>query len=39
MLMSLFPAIFGIMGGVLILFYPISDKKMVEIEADLKSRS
>jgi GPH family glycoside/pentoside/hexuronide:cation symporter len=39
MLMSLFPAIFGIIGGVLILFYPISDKKMIEIEADLKSRS
>jgi GPH family glycoside/pentoside/hexuronide:cation symporter len=39
MLMSLFPAIFGIIGGVLILFYPISDKKMIEIEADLKGRS
>ena len=38
MLMSLFPAIFGIIGGILILFYPISDKSMVEIEADLKSR-
>ena len=38
MLKSLFPAIFGIIGGILILFYPISDKSMVEIEADLKSR-
>ena len=37
MLMSVFPALFGIIGGFLVLFYPITDEKMVEIELDLKN--
>ena len=37
MLMSIFPALFGIIGGFLVLFYPITDEKMVEIELDLKN--
>jgi GPH family glycoside/pentoside/hexuronide:cation symporter len=35
MLMSVFPALFGIIGGFLVLFYPITD---VEIELDLKNK-
>lgn len=38
MLMSVFPALFGIIGGFLVLFYPITDEKMVEIETDLKGK-
>lgn len=38
MLMSVFPALFGIIGGFLVLFYPITDEKMVEIEMDLKGK-
>ena len=38
MLMSVFPALFGIIGGLLVLFYPITDEKMVEIEVDLKGK-
>lgn len=38
MLMSVFPAIFGLVGGVLMLFYPISDEQMVQIEKDLADR-
>lgn len=38
MLMSVFPALFGIIGGFLVLFYPITDEKMVEIELDLKNK-
>ena len=38
MLMSVFPALFGIIGGFLVLFYSITDEKMVEIELDLKNK-
>ena len=38
MLMSVFPALFGIIGGFLVLFYPITDEKMLEIELDLKNK-
>lgn len=38
LLMSVFPAIFGLIGGFLMLFYPLSDKKMEEIEQDLTAR-
>lgn len=38
MLMSIFPALFGIIGGFLVLFYPITDEKMLEIELDLKNK-
>jgi len=38
LLMSLFPAIFGITGGLIMLFYPLKDKMMVTIEEDLAAR-
>lgn len=39
MLMSIFPAIFGIIGGAIMLFYPITDKLMVQIESDLEDKN
>lgn len=38
LLMSIFPAIFGFIGGALMYFYPLSDKKMEQIEIDLLAR-
>jgi GPH family glycoside/pentoside/hexuronide:cation symporter len=38
LLVSLFPAIIGILGGILMLFYPITNELMVEIEEDLRAR-
>lgn len=38
LLMSVFPAVFGFIGGFVMLFYPLSDAKMVEIEKDLIAR-
>jgi GPH family glycoside/pentoside/hexuronide:cation symporter len=38
MLMSVYPAIFGLIGGAVMLFYPLTDAKMVEIEQDLTAR-
>lgn len=38
LLMSVFPAIFGIIGGALMLFYPLNDEMMVQIEEDLLAR-
>lgn len=38
LLMSVYPAIFGIIGVVLMLFYPLTNKRMVEIEAELTER-
>jgi glycoside/pentoside/hexuronide:cation symporter, GPH family len=38
LLMSLYPAIFGIIGGALMLLYPLSNKMMSQIEEDLASR-
>jgi GPH family glycoside/pentoside/hexuronide:cation symporter len=38
LLMSIFPAIFGLIGGGMMLFYPLTDEKMVEIEEDLRAR-
>lgn len=35
MLMSIFPAVFGFIGVGLMLFYPLNNKKMEEIEKDL----
>ncbi len=37
-LMSIYPAIAGIIGGALILFYPLTNKMMVQIEADLTAK-
>lgn len=38
MLMSYIPAIFGILGGLLIIFYPLTNKMMIKIEEDLTAR-
>jgi len=38
LLLSLFPAIFGIAGGLLMLPYPLTNKMMVRIEEDLTAR-
>ncbi len=37
-LMSIIPASFGIIGGLLILFYPLTNKMMIKIEEDLSVR-
>ena len=38
LLLSVFPAIFGIAGGLLMLPYPLTNKTMVEIEEELTAR-
>jgi len=38
LLMSIYPAIFGIIGSLLIMFYPLTNKMMVKIEEDLTAR-
>lgn len=38
LLMSFFPAMFGIVGGLIMFFYPLKDQNMVAIEQDLTSR-
>ena len=38
MLMSIYPAIFGIIGGLLMWFYPLNNKMMIQIENDLTAR-
>jgi GPH family glycoside/pentoside/hexuronide:cation symporter len=38
MLMSLYPAVFGIIGGLLMFFYPLTNKMMINIEEDLTKR-
>lgn len=38
MLMSFFPAIIGILGGLLIIWYPLTNKMMEKIEIDLTER-
>ncbi len=38
LLMSIFPAVFGIIGSLLIIFYPLNNKMMVTIEEDLTAR-
>jgi GPH family glycoside/pentoside/hexuronide:cation symporter len=38
LMMSLIPAVFGIVSMVVVSFYPLNDKKVAEIEADLKAR-
>jgi glycoside/pentoside/hexuronide:cation symporter, GPH family len=39
MLMSFYPAIFGFIAGLLMIFYPLKDKMMVRIEEDLLARN
>ncbi|HQV31093.1 MAG TPA: MFS transporter, partial [Calditrichia bacterium] len=38
MLLSVYPAVFGIIGAAFMIFYPLNNDKMVEIEKDLNSR-
>lgn len=38
MLMSFYPALFGIIGGLIMFFYPLNDRMMVTIEQDLMAR-
>ena len=38
LLMSFYPAIFGLIGGAIMFFYPLNDRKMIEIERDLTAR-
>jgi GPH family glycoside/pentoside/hexuronide:cation symporter len=38
LLMSVYPAAVGILGSVLMAFYPLTNRKMVEIEQELKAR-
>jgi GPH family glycoside/pentoside/hexuronide:cation symporter len=38
MLMSFYPAIFGIIGGALMIFYPLNNRMMIQIEEDLTTR-
>jgi GPH family glycoside/pentoside/hexuronide:cation symporter len=38
LLMSLYPAVAGVIGSALIIFYPLNNTRMVEIEQDLESR-
>lgn len=38
MLMSIYPAVFGFIGGAIMLFYPLNDRLMVRIEEDLEKK-
>jgi GPH family glycoside/pentoside/hexuronide:cation symporter len=38
LLMSFYPAIFGLLGGAIMIFYPLNNQKMIEIENDLTAR-
>jgi GPH family glycoside/pentoside/hexuronide:cation symporter len=38
MLMSFYPAVFGIIGGLIMIFYPLTNKMMITIEEDLTTR-
>lgn len=38
MLMSFYPAVFGIIGGLVMVFYPLKNSVMLVIEADLQAR-
>jgi GPH family glycoside/pentoside/hexuronide:cation symporter len=38
LLMSIYPAVFGIIGGALIIFYPLTNTMMIKIEEDLTAR-
>lgn len=38
LLMSVYPAVFGILGGAVMIFYPLTDRMMITMEKDLTSR-
>ena len=37
-LISIFPAIFGVLGGIVMVFYPLTGKLMARMEKDLSER-
>jgi GPH family glycoside/pentoside/hexuronide:cation symporter len=39
LLMSFYPAIFGFIGGAIMIFYPLKDEFMVQIEEELEERN
>jgi Na+/melibiose symporter-like transporter len=36
--LGVYTAIIGVVGSAFIIFYPLNNKKMIEIEEDLKAR-
>ena len=38
LLMSFYPALFGVIGGLIMFFYPLNDRMMITIEKDLTAR-
>jgi Na+/melibiose symporter-like transporter len=36
--MSVYPAVFGIVGGVLMFFYPLTNEMMIKVEQELTAR-
>ncbi len=38
MLMSFYPAVFGVIGGLVMVFYPLTNRDLLIIEQDLKAR-
>ncbi len=38
LLLSVYPAVLGVVGGLLMLFYPLTNKMMIKIEEDLTAR-
>jgi len=38
LMMSLIPAVFGVIAIIVVSFYPLNDKKVAQIEDDLKAR-
>jgi glycoside/pentoside/hexuronide:cation symporter, GPH family len=38
LLMSIYPAVIGVIGGLVMIFYPLTNKMMVNIEEDLTAR-
>lgn len=38
LLMSFYPAVFGVIGGLVMIFYPLKNRVMLEIEQDLRTR-
>lgn len=38
MLLSVYPSVIGVVGGLLMLFYPLTNKMMIRIEEDLTAR-
>ncbi len=38
LLMSVFPAAFGVLAIIIVIFYPLNEKKVSQIEAELKAR-